>query len=178
MEIGESTGLIKALRNFQEQMKGEEEKAILLNEDAVDDWITNSRRGAIENPISNWKKSPVIGNGFQVSEEMGWVKSQDMKDIISAPVEKGTWAVAILEEGGSLGMAIFLIWVLVLGSKLWSRKAYIGVAMLFSFLVSNLGEFTIFSLTSTGCFLWALVLFGIIMDELRLKEYRSDPFFM
>lgn len=45
MEIGESTGLIKALRNFQEQMKGEAEKAILLNEDAVDDWITNSRRG-------------------------------------------------------------------------------------------------------------------------------------
>ena len=44
MEIGESTGLIKALRNFQEQMKGEAEKAILLNEDAVDDWITNSIR--------------------------------------------------------------------------------------------------------------------------------------
>ena len=44
MEIQDSTRLIEGLRDFQEQMKGEAEKAGLLIEDAVDDWITNSRR--------------------------------------------------------------------------------------------------------------------------------------
>ena len=48
MEIRESTGLIEELRNFQEQMKSEAEKTGFLNEDAVDDWITNSRREETE----------------------------------------------------------------------------------------------------------------------------------
>lgn len=35
---------VYALQRFQEQMKGEAEKAGLLSEEAVDEWITNSRR--------------------------------------------------------------------------------------------------------------------------------------
>ena len=140
------------------------------------DEITMSRRGAIENPIRNWKKSPLIGNGFQVSEEMGAIKSSDAKNILSAPVEKGTWIVAILEEGGVFGMAIFILWIYCCAAKLKMERCYIGYAMLITMLVVNLGEFVIFSLTSTGCFTWALMLLGVAMDVVRNRELQQSAY--
>lgn len=141
------------------------------------DEITSSRRGALENPIRNWKKSPAIGNGFQVSEQMGGVKTFNVKDILSAPVEKGTWVVAILEEGGLFGLAIFLFWVCSCAATLKKKRCYIGHALLITLLIENLGEFVIFSLTSTGCLSWALVLFGVAMDVVRNREMQPPVYF-
>ena len=134
--------------------------------------VTSSRIGALDNPLHNWRESPIFGNGFQVSSEMGMLRDVPIKEILTAPVEKGTWVVAILEEGGIVGMALFLAWVFIAGSRLWRQKAYIGFAALMTLLTINLGEFCLFSLTSTGCLLWALTLFAMIMDAIRLKEQR------
>ncbi len=92
---------------------------------------------------------------------------------LSAPMEKGTWVVAVPEETGIIGMLILCGWILALFFTLIRARAYIGLCVFWAFLTSNLGEFTMFSMTYTGAFYWALVFFGVAMDVLREREARE-----
>lgn len=138
------------------------------------DDIMKSRQGKIDGCIENWKKSPMLGNGFQVSEEMKSIKS--VKDLLTAPVEKSTWIYAILEEGGTIGEIIFCCWVLSVIMLLKRRHAHIGLACFVTFLTLNLGEFTIFSLSYSGATLWALTFAGCVLDSQRYKLARIIKF--
>lgn len=130
----------------------------------------SSRQRLIDNAMDNFTKSPWIGNGFQVSlRYKGWAPSS-WKQLLSAPVEKGIWIPAVLEEGGIFGMLLFLIFLFVASIKLLTYRAYIGLVSFLSFIISNLGEFTIFSMSSSGGFFWAMVFAGIALDAQRLKE--------
>ncbi len=132
--------------------------------------IMSSRQGLIDEAIHNFKKSPIIGNGFQVNtDKIGW-KAKSWKDYLSAPVEKGVWVIAILEEGGVVGMTLFLVFVVGVGTQLFIRRAYISFSLFATFLVSNLGEFTIFSTSGAGGFYWTLLLIGAAFDALRLRD--------
>ena len=136
--------------------------------------VTASRAGRWELSLYYFRKSPAFGNGFQVSEDMQRLKVDSLSRLVSAPVEKGTWVVAILEEGGALGMAIFVIFILVVMSHLLSRHAYIGASAFFVMLVVNLGEFTVFSMTAIGGLLWACVFIGVALDVTRMSEQERD----
>lgn len=138
------------------------------------DEITATRRGRWEESLYHFNKSPIVGNGFQVSVEM-----QDMNAslaTLSAPVEKGVWITAILEEGGLCGFVIFIVFVLTAYFSLLKRKCYEGLSAFFVLLVANLGEFTLFSLTSTGGVLWSLVFMGVIFDAQRQREVQRALF--
>lgn len=132
--------------------------------------ILKTRQGKIDECIENWKKSPMIGNGFQVSEDMKYIKST--KDLLSAPVEKSTWIYAVLEEGGVIGEIIFCLWVLSVIILLGKRHAHIGLAGFVTFITLNLGEFTLFSLSYSGATMWALMFAGCVMDSQRYKLER------
>lgn len=132
------------------------------------DTVTSTRRGKWDSAIYNFKQSPMIGNGFQVSEEM--IGLNVGLTTLTAPVEKGVWVTAILEEGGVCGLALFVLFALSTFLALNRRKCYQGLAAFFMLLLINLGEFTIFSMTSVGGFLWALVFTGVILDALRMRE--------
>lgn len=132
--------------------------------------ILASRQGKIDGCIANWKKSPYIGNGFQVSENMKYIRN--FKDLLSAPVEKSTWVYAILEEGGVIGEIIFVIWVVIALCLLHARHAHIGLACFVNLLFSNLGEFNIFSLSYTGATIWAMTFAGCVLDSQRYKLER------
>ncbi len=132
--------------------------------------VISSRQGLIDQAIFNFKKSPIIGNGFQVNtDKIGW-KAKSWKDYLTAPIEKGVWVVAILEEGGVIGMGLFLLFVIGAGCRLFKQHAYISFSLLATFLVLNLGEFTIFSTSGMGGFCWCMIIIGVAFDALRLRD--------
>ncbi len=136
------------------------------------DYIILTRRGNIERAMYNFMKSPLFGNGFQVSENMTTTSVNGMRSLLSAPVEKSVWITAILEEGGVVGMILFLCFGLNAIPSLIRLKAYIAAIMLFSMFVVNLGEFLVFSMSGAGGYCWALCFIAIILDVERLREEK------
>lgn len=129
--------------------------------------VLGSRQHKLDFALDNWRRSPYIGNGFQVSEEMHYIRINGIKDILSAPVEKSTWVYAILEEGGTIGLVLFCLFVVISLFLLIKRKAYIGAALFFEMMMINLGEFCFFAMTSGGGMLWSLVFVGLVFDHTR-----------
>lgn len=134
--------------------------------------LVSSRQGLMDNAMANFRESPWIGNGFQVSKEFAYREIVSWKQVLSAPIEKGVWVTAVLEEGGVFGMVLFAIFLLVAILGLLARQAVTGAAALFVFIISNFGEFTFFSMSYTGGLMWAMVFTGVALDAQRLKEDR------
>lgn len=132
--------------------------------------LTLSRKGLVDNAVENFKTSPWIGNGFQVSEHHAEMQIVDWKQLLSAPIEKGVWIYAIPEEGGAFGMALFLIFIVTAFSGLLKSHGYIGVALLFTFLVANLGEFGFFSMSTWGGLVWGMIFAGLALDAQRERD--------
>ena len=135
--------------------------------------LTSSRQGLMDTAMENFAESPFIGNGFQVAKRMEAMDIQSWTQLLSAPIEKGVWITAILEEGGALGMFFFILFILVAFYGLLTRHAYICACSLFVFLISNLGEFTFFSMSANGGVAWALVFTGLALDAQRLRAARQ-----
>lgn len=140
--------------------------------------ILASRQGKLDEMFRHIAQKPFQGHGFQVSEDMAYEKRHGFVSYLTAPVEKGTWIFAIIEEGGVIGMIIFCGWLLYLFPALIKRHAYIGASAMWSFLVANLGEFSIFSMSYLGGFYWALVFAGLCMDVQRMKGQNIPVFFV
>jgi len=132
--------------------------------------IIEARSGTAESCMANFRRSPFVGNGFQVSEDMSRISLSDFKSLLSAPIEKGFIWVAILEEGGAFGFAIFVLVMLVMMFKLYQRHAYIGLSTMIVFLVCNTGEFCFFSMSYTGGICWACVFMGVVLDAFRQRD--------
>ena len=132
--------------------------------------LVSSRQGLVDHAMKNFYESPWIGNGFQVSLMQKKLKVRSWEQLLSAPIEKGVWVSAVLEEGGVFGMILFCLFLLIAFYGLLTRHAFIGAAVLFVFLVSNLGEFTFFSMSAMGGLFWAMVFLGVAMDAARLKQ--------
>lgn len=137
------------------------------------DAVTATRQGSVEEQMVNFRESPWIGNGFQVSRQLADKEIVSWEQLLSAPVEKGVWVTAVLEEGGIFGMILFLIFLLVAVVALWQRRAYVGLSVLVLMIVANLGEFTMFSMTSTGGLVWSLVFVGLALDAHRQRAVRG-----
>lgn len=142
------------------------------------DDILKSRQSKLDEMFLHIKQKPLLGNGFQVSEEMAYQKRSGFVSYLSAPVEKGTWIFAIVEEGGAVGMLFFCVWLLVVFALLIKRHAYIGISVFFALLTANLGEFSIFSMSYSGGFFWAFVFVGICFDVQRMKGSSMPVFFV
>lgn len=157
--------------DFVLKFNREEKRAVTMTE------VTMTRQGAWDRSLYYFKKSPMVGNGFQVSEDFAGLKISNPFKVLSAPIEKGTWVTAVLEEGGIVGMALFLIFVLVVIRSLLVHHAYMGVSAFLTLLLLNLGEFTMFSMTAAGGLLWAMVFVGVIFDSQRIRAeaFQSMP---
>jgi len=129
--------------------------------------VTSSRLGKWEEGIANFKRSPLLGNGFQVSEDMAALRAGFT--VLSAPVEKSVWVSAVLEETGIIGFLVFVVFVLSVLIQGEKHRCYIGNTAFLTLLVSNMGEFTLFSMSYTGGFQWAMVFVGYAFDAQRNK---------
>jgi len=132
--------------------------------------LVSSRQSLIDASIHNFKSKPLCGNGFQVMEYMTSVKRTSLIAYLTAPVEKGVWITAILEEGGIIGFILFAWFVIYVFIASIVRKAYLGVGLFGMMLLGNLGEFTMLSMSSTGGVIWAMIFVGYAFDARRLKE--------
>ena len=140
--------------------------------------VLSSRQGKIDIALYNYRKKPLLGNGFQVSDEMQFERRSGIVDYLSAPIEKGIWLYAILEEGGAVGMILFCGWLIVLFTLLIKRHAYIGASVFFAFLTANLGEFSLFSMTYVGGFYWTFTFAAVCLDVQRMKAANMPVFFV
>lgn len=131
--------------------------------------ITSSRLGRVNLSLHYFRQHPLLGNGFQVSEEMKNMKGRGLT-ILSAPIEKGVWVTAVLEEGGIIGWVIFVVFLLACIIKSINRQAYIGASCLFVITMTNLGEFTFFSMSYSGGFSWAMVFVGLSLDLRKMED--------
>ena len=135
--------------------------------------ITSTRIGALHETMHNFRESPLLGNGFQVSKDMKSLKSKGLA-VLSAPIEKGVWVAAVLEEGGIIGWVIFVIFLFACIAKSINRGAYIGAASLFVYMLSNLGEFSFFSMSYLGGFCWAMVFTGLALDMRKMEDENEE----
>lgn len=136
------------------------------------DQALHTRQFLIDQQLYNYHRRPTIGWGFQVSEQVGEMARQSSAFILSAPVEKGVWVTAILEEGGICGA--FVYWGYFLGALLllMSRKAYFGVTMFVVIHVANLGEFTMFSMSGVGGLWYSFLFIAVAFDAKRMKALQ------
>lgn len=138
--------------------------------------VTSSRQGGIDMTLAGFRKKPLLGNGFQVGWWMEHQRLRGWKSYITAPIEKGVWVTAVLEEGGMIGLVLFAGFLFVAIFTLVKRHAYCGASMLWTFMFSNLGEFSFFSMSYIGGFGWTLIFTGLILDGQRLKKLGLQVF--
>lgn len=139
--------------------------------------VMSSRQGLIEDAKYGFRRKPLVGNGFQVSEAMAHEHRSGLKDYIAAPIEKGVWFYAIPEEGGIIGMTLFCGWLLFFFSTMLKRQAYVMAGTFFTFMVANCGEFSLFSMTYVGGFSWVLVLAAGVLDAARNRDAGEEIYF-
>lgn len=128
-----------------------------------------TRKGLVDRQMENFKASPAFGNGFQVSEEMQYMSEHSSGMMLSAPIEKGVWISAILEEGGVIGLLIYGTFFITALVMMISKHYYISATIFLSVHVSNLGEFSMFSMSGCGGQWWMLVFIALIFDAWRIK---------
>ena len=134
--------------------------------------VISSRQGLIDKALWNFRKSPLLGNGFQVASDMKGMKVDGL--VLSAPIEKGVWVTAVLEETGVVGWLVFVSFLTVAIFSSVRKKAYMGAACLFVCTLTNLGEFTFFSMSYTGGFTWAMVFVGLALDIRKMREENQE----
>ena len=138
--------------------------------DVTTEAVLSTRQALMNQALYNFKKRPLLGNGFQVSAEMEKMGRREGLAILSAPIEKGVWVTAVLEEGGVIGLAIFTVFLFACITKAIKRQAYIGASCLCVCMLTNLGEFTFFSMSYTGGFTWAMVFMGLALDMRKMSD--------
>lgn len=135
----------------------------------IGDQLMESRMGLAEEGFANFKDSPLIGNGFQVSKEMQYTASED-KSLLSAPIEKGVLPVMILEEGGVFGGMIFLIFISSVYFK-YSKLQFTCFLSTFTvFIALNSGEAVFFSTSGGGGLLWMICFSALLLDITRHRR--------
>ena len=138
--------------------------------------MTSSRMGLVEESLVGFRNKPLVGNGFQVGWWMQYQRRSGLLSYASAPIEKGVWPTAVLEEGGAIGLVLFAGFLFVTLVILVKRHAYCGACMLWTFMFSNLGEFNFFTMSYIGGFGWTLIFTGLILDGQRLKTVGLQVF--
>lgn len=124
--------------------------------------VVSSRRGLIEFSWQNFLASPVYGIGFGVSKTEAFRRDATY---FTAPSEKGFIPTAILEEGGLLGTATFLLFIALFSRDLKRERNMLGLIMFWSFLLTNFGEVTFFAPGGAGSFGWIMVGAAMILND-------------
>jgi hypothetical protein len=130
-------------------------------------------RGILINPmLENVEQDPFGGIGFGIASNPLKMKVDTYLGVpVGAVVEKGVTPLAMLEEVGALGLALFLFWSFVLVRQAGANgAARLGVVL--TILISNLGEASLMSAGGSG--LIQLVILGWAMFGSDVKV-RRDP---
>lgn len=121
---------------------------------------------------NNFLQSPVDGVVFQVPKSEFFVKNGTL---LTTSAEKRFLPTAILEEEEVLGTAAFVLFVHSLRVG-WARERNLpAIVIFFGFLITNLGEVTIFSMGGSGAFGWVMVGAAIMVGDNCWRSLRRRP---
>lgn len=149
-------------------------------EDISAENVFSTRIGKMEEGWYYFKQSPIFGNGFQVHEMMALNKGRkfDIRQYLTAPIEKSFWPTMVLDEGGIIGMAIFLAFLGAAFSSAFRHKSECFLACFSTMMVLNCGEATIFSVSACGGVQWALCFIALVFDVERNRRLNAARFFI
>jgi hypothetical protein len=131
--------------------------------------LTETRMGMAQEQIAHFKKSPLIGTGFQVSEDLAARGFTSISDVFRAQIEKGVLPTMVLEEGGMLGAGVMLFFLLTLYHTLGVRQCHCFLSTFSTFLAINMGEATFFSPSGSGGIEWTLCFCALLLDLHRVR---------
>lgn len=126
------------------------------------DKIVASRKALIEFSWLNFKENPIFGIGFGVAKTEEFRRTATL---FTAPAEKGFLPTAILEEGGVLGTAAFIVFLIAFIGELMRDRNVAGLVAFATFLATNVGEVTIFAPGGGGAFGWITVGAAIVLGD-------------
>lgn len=135
------------------------------------DAILYSRVRLIEQAIGNFREKPLLGIGFGTSTDPTFIENAGM---FSAPTEKGSLVIGVLEETGILGGILITGFVVSLCGWLYRDKNWIGLSTFVTFLTANMGEMMFFSFGGAGGIAWCLCAGAIVCGDGRVLN-RSKP---
>jgi hypothetical protein len=170
-----SAGLRSHAMNFLQ--KGQRNDAPSNREGSVLSTIANSRLGLVDSQMESFWKSPVIGNGFQVSADMQERGFNSLSDVLSSKVEKGVLPIMILDEGGIIGAMIMIGFVVSAYRTFLKRSCYCFLSTFVAFLLANMGEACMFSPSGPGGVFWTICFCALLLDlhRIRYDQIRSRP---
>lgn len=122
--------------------------------------FTASRQGLVEECMSDFRRNPVFGSGFQVSWFTEELAQGQGGLVLTSPIEKGVLPLMVLGETGLVGEIVFIAFLFSFFSGGRCRRLYITVTMMCVLLVTNLGEATFFSPGGIGATLWIVCIVG------------------
>ena len=136
--------------------------------------VTSSRQGLIDMSMSDFRRNPLFGRGFQVAEYTAdQVAMAGSSFVISAPVEKGVLPIMVLGETGVVGAIVFTIFLISFYSTSCRRRLYVTAALFTVLLATNMGEATFFSPGGSGGLLWTVSIVGGYCIDMSLARERK-----
>ena len=109
--------------------------------------LLSSREEQFDRVFKSFKENPIIGQGFGVDKYSEKSYSSN-NSIFTAPIEKGNIILAILSESGISGFILFVLWNIIYINEYYNKKNKYLIYCIISFLISNIGEMTYFSVNS------------------------------
>lgn len=137
--------------------------------------FTSSRQGLIDESMKDFRRNPLFGSGFQVTEEMQYTFRHHDGLILSASIEKGVLPIMVLGETGILGAVTFVVFLISFYATCVKKKYYCCATLHTIFLATNMAESTYFSPGGGGGYLWVLTVGGgFIIDTVVLYHRRLE----
>ena len=116
--------------------------------------FTESRKGALEYNLNDFKLNPIFGKGFQVFPDFERRYQRGEITWYFAPVEKGVTPLVVLGETGLLGTTFFLIFLISFAVTCLKQRYLALLTMFTCMFVCNLADSTFFSPSGLGGLLW------------------------
>ena len=142
---------------------------------SMNEAITQTRQGTIDNCMYEFHQNRLMGIGFQVSMHVKDWYDRSSGLILSAPVEKGLLPLMVLGEGGIVGATLFYVFVIGFISGCVKKKYYVSLLLFIAFFGTNIGEASFFSPGGPGGVMWAFfALGGFTTDQLIKISNREQ----
>lgn len=130
----------------------------------------STRMGLVDANMHDFYLNPCIGKGFQTIQNHIYLYQVGKINILTAPVEKGVLPTMILGEGGLLGAAAFVVFLIGFYGFYSKRRMVCTITLFSTFLMTNMGEASFFSPGGPGGLYWLISIAGGMCVDYVVKQ--------
>jgi len=146
---------------------------VVYDDRTMTEALTSSRQGAIEANMSDFRRAPLLGTGFQVLERHRALYNAGYISLFSAPIEKGILPLMVLGETGVIGATIFAIFLIVFYVSCAQHGYYTTLSLFTVMLSTNMAESTFFSPGGGGGIMWMMTVVGGFIVDMAVGRMRQ-----